>query len=180
MFQTLHFWLSRYRYLIIVNGNTVSSSRTATFFQRCGSLIFMHESVEYEFWYHGLRPYVHYIPLTSSVQDVRHKLEWAERNPEMARRIALNGWRFGQEYLGSEPIACYMRTLLQSYGELMRYKPQLTPLYESWKVHLGKSVVGVLKRSYPAVEQCAHRVVANPLPDAEIASRHRRRDLSLL
>ena len=33
-----------------------------------------------EFWYAGLRPYVHYLPLSEGLEDLHSRIEWAKRN----------------------------------------------------------------------------------------------------
>ncbi len=51
----------------------------------------MQESKYAEFWYEGLRPYVHYIPLSRNLDDLVLQIRWAQANPRVAWRIAMAG-----------------------------------------------------------------------------------------
>ena len=56
-----------------------------------------------EFWYAGLRPYVHYLPLSEGLEDLHARIEWAQRN-QGARAVGARGG--GGRRGGSPRAAC--------------------------------------------------------------------------
>ena len=56
-----------------------------------------------EFWYTGLRPYVHYLPLSEGLEDLHARIEWAQRN-QGARAVGARGG--GGRRGGSPRAAC--------------------------------------------------------------------------
>ena len=52
-----------------------------------GSLIFKQDSEYYEYFYHQLEPWVHYIPLKRDISDVVEKVEWAVQNDDKVRNM---------------------------------------------------------------------------------------------
>ena len=111
-----------YRYLLHIDGN-VASSRLASELH-VGSTIFKQESFSSEYFYPLLKPWVHYIPLETNLQDVRSKLEWARLNQAQAEKIALRGQAFAREHLHEYGIACYWWHLLTAFAELQNFEPR--------------------------------------------------------
>ena len=112
----------KYRYLLHIDGN-VASSRLASELH-IGSTIFKQHSFSSEYFYPLLRPWEHYVPVATSLQDVPDKLAWARANPMKARAIADNGPRFVRRHLHKHAVACYWWQLLRAFAELQEFEPR--------------------------------------------------------
>lgn len=88
----------------------------------CGSLVFHVGDEWQEFFYHRLEPWVHYIPASQDLADLRELLEFVKVNDEEARGIAERGRRFISEHLRMEDVSNYWRSLLTRYAPLLTYR----------------------------------------------------------
>ena len=84
-----------------------------------------------EFWYALLRPYVHYVPLSPSLEDLEDMLEdrlaWARAHDDEVRRIAEAAARLKRRLLTDANVLCYMRARWRRYVVLLRFPiPLLT------------------------------------------------------
>jgi len=77
------------------------------------AVVFKTDSEYYEHFYGELKPWVHYIPIKSSLEDLVDKLDWAKANDEKVKIISQNGRRYAQENLMPLDIFCYYAVLLQ-------------------------------------------------------------------
>ena len=57
-------------------------------------LLFHHETPTYDYFHEDLIPFVHYIPISTELSDLREKYEWAEAHPDEARAISEAGTAF--------------------------------------------------------------------------------------
>ncbi|XP_063301858.1 protein O-glucosyltransferase 1 [Pelobates fuscus] len=88
----------------------------------CGSLVF-HVGKEWqEFFYHRLEPWVHYIPISQDLSDVRELLHFVSENDDEAKKIAERGRVFITEHLRMEDVSGYWRSLLTEYANLLQYR----------------------------------------------------------
>ena len=51
-------------------------------------VLFHHETPTYDYYHEDLIPFVHYIPVSTELEDLREKFEWAEAHPDEARAIS--------------------------------------------------------------------------------------------
>ena len=89
-----------------------------------GSTIFKQDSFSSEYFYPLLRPWEHYVPLATNLEDVREKVQWADANPARARAIAAAGQAFAQAHLHENAVACYWWHLLSAFSELQDFEPR--------------------------------------------------------
>jgi len=111
----------RYKYLFNYRGVAASFRLKHLFL--CGSLV-IHVGDEWkEFFYPGLKPWYHYIPLSASAtqQQILQTLEFVWENKDTAGKIADRGFNFISEHLKFKDIGCYWRKLLVAYTELLKY-----------------------------------------------------------
>ena len=88
---------SNYKYIIHVDGN-VNAYRLLTTMMT-GSLILKVQS-EYTSWVeHLIEPEVHYLHVKPDLSDLITQIEWCERNPDLAKKIAVAGQKFAQKAL---------------------------------------------------------------------------------
>ncbi len=107
-----------YRYLLALDGNCFAGSLFWQLFS--GSLVFKQDSPHLEWYYKGLKPFVHYVPFCADASDLLEKKEWADANGEKAREIAHNASLFSATYLSKEAIAYYVYKLLCRYASLCK------------------------------------------------------------
>eukprot|EP00200_Dunaliella_tertiolecta_P003629 CAMPEP_0202348306 /NCGR_PEP_ID=MMETSP1126-20121109/6293_1 /ASSEMBLY_ACC=CAM_ASM_000457 /TAXON_ID=3047 /ORGANISM="Dunaliella tertiolecta, Strain CCMP1320" /LENGTH=360 /DNA_ID=CAMNT_0048939975 /DNA_START=321 /DNA_END=1403 /DNA_ORIENTATION=+ len=108
---------SRYKYIIVPDGNTAPTSRMATFFSN--STVIKQLTPVKEFFYSNLQPYVHYIPLSNRMTDIASVLDWARANDDLAAAIAHNARSWALMYLNNECVANYMKDVFDSYAKIM-------------------------------------------------------------
>ena len=63
-------------------------------------VLFHHETPSYDWWHVDMIEFVHYIPVSTELSDLREKYDWAESHPDEARAISEAGTAF-INYMGS-------------------------------------------------------------------------------
>lgn len=78
-----------------------------------------------EFFYPALKPWVHYIPVSSgaSKEDIARLIRFARANDDLVAEIAARGHAFVWNHLKMSDVECYWQYLLTEYGKLLRFKP---------------------------------------------------------
>lgn len=107
----------RWKYLASLDGNGWASR--LPFLLVLGSLVFKQDSPFYTWWYPLLQPWVHYLPLNYTLQNVIERIKWAKENDQEAQRVSRNGKEVVLEFL-VENSDLYMCKLLRSYANLYR------------------------------------------------------------
>jgi hypothetical protein len=75
-------------------------------------------------WYYcGLKPYVHYVPYQSDCSDLASQILWLRQNDLKAREIAREGSKFFEEHLTLEKCHLYLYYALKKYQALTTYEP---------------------------------------------------------
>ena len=115
---------AHYKYIILPDGNGAPASRSAKYFFT-KSVILKHETEYQEFFYGNLRPFVHYVPLSSTLADLEQKLDWLTNNDAAAERIAENAFQYAMKYFDDYHISCYMADLSVSFRSLFGDEPLL-------------------------------------------------------
>ena len=116
----------RHRYVGLIEGEGgTSASRSLREFGESGTATFMTESPAAEFWHGLLRPFVHYVPLSPGLEDLKGKLAWARANDGAMRHIARAAARLKSEALTDARILCYMRSRWRRYASLLRFEPSV-------------------------------------------------------
>lgn len=93
--------LSSFKYhLDLGGGGGTTWSGTHTKLALPGAL-FHHETPTYDYFHEDLIPYVHYIPVSTELDDLREKYDWAEAHPDEARAISEAGTAF-MKYMTSK------------------------------------------------------------------------------
>lgn len=102
-----------YRYLISVDGVRCSWVRLV-WHLASNSLVYKHQSQQVQWFYKGLQPFIHYIPVENE-ETLLKQIAWAEQNSEKAKAIADSGARFVEENLSLEDMYVYFATLIKEY-----------------------------------------------------------------
>jgi lipopolysaccharide biosynthesis glycosyltransferase len=113
----------QYRYLLNFDG--VAASFRLRNILACGALVLYANPEWVEFFYSQLKPWVHYVPLSSEAKEAQRILDLLENNLVLAEQIAKNGRDFIADHLVMTHVNHYWLTLLKEYARLQRFKPQL-------------------------------------------------------
>lgn len=106
-------------------------------------------------WIHDhIKPWVHYIPVSQDLRDLREKFEWAEANPEEAQKIAERGTEFAR-YIGTPEgfAALYQEHIVAPLGNIIRnYRPPSQKRYKpASEREQTKRILSILKDRDPAL-----------------------------
>lgn len=85
--------------------------------------LFHHVTPTQDWYFPQMKPWVHYIPVSCNVSDLRKRYEWAETHPAKTRAIAnasttLYHYLMGEQYMGKvyqELFVDYLTNLLEAY-----------------------------------------------------------------
>ena len=100
---------SRHKYIIHIEGH-VSAFRLSLELSM-GSVILLVDS-PWKIWFSDmLKPYVHYVPVNSSMDNLIDQIKWCRSNDDKCREIAMNALQFYNTYLGKKGILDYMQKL---------------------------------------------------------------------
>lgn len=101
----------RFRYVLVIDGNT--ASHRLKYLLRANIVVFLQQSVFYEFYHFLLRPYVHYVPVSANFENLVEQVHWANAHPAEVAAIARNARTLAERYLTYENHLCYMHRVLQ-------------------------------------------------------------------
>jgi hypothetical protein len=109
----------RYRYQIDVDGNSCTYSHLY-WILRANSTALKVDSDNIQWYYQGLEPWVHYVPVSDDYSDLAELITWLNVDDEAARAIAKNGTRFAEQYLNSKMARSYLYALIVEYTKLLQ------------------------------------------------------------
>ena len=121
--------MQRNRFVGLIDGEGgTAASRSLREFGESDTVSFKTEAQApaAEFWYALLRPYVHYVPLSPSLEDLEDRLAWARAHDNEVRRIAEAAARLKRRLLTDANVLCYMRARWRRYVVLLRFPIPLT------------------------------------------------------
>lgn len=80
-----------------------------------------------EFFYSGLKPWIHYVPVDSNANkdDLKSVIEFVKEHDDLAKEIAENGFEMIWNNLKMKHVGCYWRKLLLKYASLLNYDIKL-------------------------------------------------------
>jgi hypothetical protein len=106
----------RYKYLVSVDGVASAWKRVPTILASRSVLLLQHRWNQY--FYPGLTPWVHYVPLKDDISDLVERYEWLLTHQLDAKRIADNGKEFAKEILQPTALERYFAEIINQCGEL--------------------------------------------------------------
>jgi len=108
----------RHRHLLLLDGNTVSAR--SSMLLHAGAVLFKPDSVFSEWYYHLLRPWVHYVPVREYLEDLPEQARWLlhEAPPGTGECLARNAAAFARQHLHARAVACYWWRLLSTWARL--------------------------------------------------------------
>jgi len=105
----------QYRYQITIDGARATWERLV-WQLHSNSLVLKHNSHHIQWFYKGITPNVHYIPISDEAAVLK-TIKWAEEKPEDANKIISNAMVFAENNLMLEDLYHYFIVLLQTYNE---------------------------------------------------------------
>lgn len=112
---------SKYKYIINIPGHT-TSFRLSTLLGL--KSVVLHVPHKYYMWFEPmLKPYVHYVPVRSDLQDLVKQIKWCIKNDDICKNIVNNANIFYNKYLSKTGVIEYMLTRLNDIdnGRLYHY-----------------------------------------------------------
>ncbi len=112
---------AKYKYQIVLDG---VSCTTPGYLYRLysSSLVIKQETKEVQWFYHALKPGVHYIPVKEDLSDIEEKYEWLRSHDEQAKEILDNARNFVKKYAKIENIMySYIPLLLNKHAESIKF-----------------------------------------------------------
>lgn len=110
----------KYKYLISLDGNTAAWIRVP-WILLSNSVLIKQETEVMEIFYSGMKPYVHYVPVTHNISDIFEKLNWLKNNDKKAKQISENATHFICSNLMPTDIDEYLAIILNEYHKLQRF-----------------------------------------------------------
>ncbi|WP_433364797.1 glycosyl transferase family 90 [Streptosporangium sp. CA-115845] len=106
----------RHKYLISLDGAVAAWKRVPTILASRSVLLLQHQWSQ--FFYPGLKPWVHYAPVRHDISDLTEVHRWLVDHPAQARTIADNGQRFAREILHPTVLETFFVQVVNRCGEL--------------------------------------------------------------
>ncbi len=103
----------KYKYLIAIDGLHCTWERFV-WHLHSNSMVFKNKSSQIQWFYKGIKPYVHYVPVNDE-KSLLDKINWAELNPDKVQSIITNALHFANQNLGLEDMYHYYIVLIQEY-----------------------------------------------------------------
>jgi Glycosyl transferase family 90 len=110
----------KYKYLIAIDGARATWTRFVWHLQS-NSLTFKHHSRQMQWFYKGIEPYIHYIPVKDE-KGLSDALAWVEKNQDVVQSMIKESTDFVENHLTLEGMVHYYIVLLQEYAKKIDLK----------------------------------------------------------
>jgi hypothetical protein len=107
----------RHKYQMLIDGNASSYNASGWRFF-ADSLVFKPDSNMVQWYFSALKPFEHYLPVKTNLEDLVEKVQWARKHDAEAERVAHNGCEFARNFLKAINGEVYLYYLLQEYSRL--------------------------------------------------------------
>lgn len=91
---------AKYKYLIDLGGGGGTTWSGTTSKLSMPGLLFHHITATKDYYHDHLKPWKHFVPVAPDLSDLKDKFDWAESNPDQAKRIADQATEF-MRYVGT-------------------------------------------------------------------------------
>jgi hypothetical protein len=107
----------KYKYVVDVDGNSCSFER---YFWALlsNSLVLKQMTPNVQWYYKGLKPYEHFVPVKEDLSDLLDQITWAQTHDVQAQQIAETATAFIKNEVTIEDTFVYMTHLLREYAKL--------------------------------------------------------------
>lgn len=105
-----------YKFIISIDGNGATCSRVVISLLS-NSVLLKYESDSILYYFSGMRPWVHYVPISAD-RDVEAALELLRARPEVFEAIAAESRHFAREFLSEGQVRAYATNVVRLYRDL--------------------------------------------------------------
>ena len=116
----------KYKYLIDVDGYSCCYSRTY-WTLLSNSVVLKQLTNHIQWFYKGLKPNVHFVPLRQDLSDLLEKIKWCREHDQEAQKINSQARKFASQFLGYPMNKLYLKQLLLDYAKKMEDPIYLDP-----------------------------------------------------
>jgi hypothetical protein len=102
----------KYRFQVDIDGNSSSWSLLQKLLM--GSCVLKVISDWQQWYYKGLRPWEHYVPVKNDLSDLEERVEWCLANDTQGREIAATGTEYAQRIVFGTEIPKAAAAILQA------------------------------------------------------------------
>ncbi|OGN59703.1 MAG: hypothetical protein A3F40_04535 [Chlamydiae bacterium RIFCSPHIGHO2_12_FULL_27_8] len=88
------------------------------------SVVLKQKSDEVQWFYSGLEPYVHYIPIENDMSDVLEKISWAISSDDKCKEIAENSTEFVKNNLSTANVYAYLYKVILKYSKYQNFNKE--------------------------------------------------------
>jgi len=104
------------KYLLSLDG--ISSTWPGLLWKLASNaVVFKQDSSHTQWYYGGVLPGVHYVPVKNDLSDLEAAYAWAKTHPEESQKISQNAQRFVEENLLYEDMLHYMARVFRAYAK---------------------------------------------------------------
>ncbi|MDJ0651884.1 MAG: glycosyl transferase family 90 [Simkaniaceae bacterium] len=120
----------KYRYQIALDGEHATNPG---YLWRLlsGCLVFKQESPYSQWFYAGLKPNVHFIPVNRNLSDLVNKIQYARNNDAECKKIATQGREFAETYLSLDKFFDH------AYYVLLKFSQQQQKVCSNFSEHIA-------------------------------------------
>lgn len=111
----------QYKYLLDVDGNSCTYSR-CRWILLSNSVLLKVRSLNMQWYYKALEPWVHFVPVRSDLIDLESTLVFLKREDQIAKAIADRGKELGERIFSKESVDAYVIHLLRCYAKRIKLK----------------------------------------------------------
>ena len=145
-----------YRYLIDIDGVSCCFSRTY-WILLSNSLLVKQVTENKQWYYKGLKPYFHFVPVQENLSDLFERIQWCKEHDLVIQTIAQNGTEFASSYLTYEMSMQYLGKLFSEYQSHLKFQPS----FENEDVR--DSILPVSWRLYYMVKRFVRQALNKPV-----------------
>nr|XP_021182542.2 O-glucosyltransferase rumi homolog [Helicoverpa armigera] len=111
------------KYKYVFNYRGVAASFRFKHLFLCKSLVFHVGDQWLEFFYPSLKPWVHYVPISTDAtqEEIKDLINFFKENDSLGNEIANRGFQHIWDHLTDKDVKCYWRKLLKKYAKLLKY-----------------------------------------------------------
>ena len=94
-----------------------------------GLVVLKPDTPNHQWFYDGLQPYEHFVPVKSDLSDLTTKIEWLRHNPDQAKKISENAQVFARYHFNPETVTKKFKKAFSHYHHEYR-KGMVDEVYE--------------------------------------------------
>jgi len=109
----------QYKYQLLLDGNC--ASWPGAYWRLHTNCVVLKQSSEQIQWYYSLlKPWIHYIPISSDLADLIEKIKWAQNNDNKVKEIIKNANELARDNLKYIDMLYYIYIAIQKYAQLQK------------------------------------------------------------